>query len=121
MNRPIIYIALLGSLALATGCQTTTPTARSDIDRGATIDVTADATPEATAVLWVKGIGCPFCVPSIDGPLTALPGVESVHVDLPTGKVTIALNPEQPASRQALVNAIDESGFTLDRIEMPEQ
>ena len=56
---------------------------------------------------------------NIDRQLAELPGVERVHVDLPTGRVSVALDAEQPASRKQLVKAIDDSGFTLDRIEMP--
>lgn len=56
---------------------------------------------------------------NVDRQLAELSGVEQVHVDLPTGKVRVALAIDQPATREQLVKAIDNSGFTLDRIEMP--
>ena len=118
MRPKPIHLALLTALALSAGCQTTTPAAsHNDTPR----EPGSDFAPRTTALLWVKGIGCPLCIPNIEGPLTALPGVDRVHVDLSTGKVDVALNPEHPATQQALIDAIDDSGFTLDRIEMPEE
>ena len=38
-------------------------------------------------VLWVSGMGCPLCASNIDKQLERLPGVETVKVDLGTGKV----------------------------------
>jgi copper chaperone CopZ len=58
-------------------------------------------------------------VNNIDRQLADLQGVEQVHVDLPTGKITIELSPDDPATRERLVKAIADSGFTLERIEMP--
>ena len=57
---------------------------------------------------------------NVDRQFAELSGVEQVHIDLPTGKVMVALTIEQPATREQLAKAIDDSGFTLDRIEMPE-
>jgi len=74
---------------------------------------------DRTATLWVKGLACPYCVHNIDRQLTAMTGVERVHVNLPTGEVRVALIADRPATREKLVKAIDDSGFTLDRIEMP--
>ncbi len=74
---------------------------------------------DRTANLWVKGISCPYCVTNIDQKLLAMPGVEKVHVDLPTGQVRVALDTMYPATRTQLTRAIEESGFTLDRVEMP--
>ena len=59
-------------------------------------------------------------VHNIDRQLAEMTGVERVHVDLPTGEVRVALVAKHPATREQLVNAIDDSGFTLDRIEMPQ-
>ena len=56
---------------------------------------------------------------NVDRQLAELSGIEQFHVDLPTGKVRVALTIDQPATREQLVKAIDDSGFTLDRIEMP--
>ena len=56
---------------------------------------------------------------NVDRQLAELSGVERAQVDLPTGRVSVALTGEQPATREQLVKAIADSGFTLDLIEMP--
>ena len=111
---------------LAAGCQTapsstgdaqmsSVPTPQAQLPSPETIAFPADR----TATLWVKGLACPYCVHNIDRQLAAMEGVERVHVDLQTGKVRVALVAGHPATRQQLVKAIGDSGFTLDRIEMP--
>jgi len=111
---------------LTAGCQTTPRSAEntqapSDLSITRVPDEKVMAFPaDRTATLWVKGLACPFCVHNIDGPLAEIEGVERVHIDLPTGKVRVALAADHPATRQQLVDAIDDSGFTLDRIEMPQ-
>ncbi len=72
-----------------------------------------------TATLMVKGLACPFCVQNVDKQISAIAGVDDVTVDLDTGRVTVILSETNPASKGLLVKAIDDSGFTLDRIEMP--
>ena len=57
---------------------------------------------------------------NVDRQLADLAGVEMVHVDLPTGKVMVALTVDEPATREQLTQAIGDSGFTLDRVEMPQ-
>ncbi len=115
------------SIAMALGiglaaCQTTGPPP---------VRATGDVTPEPsaagetftaqgpTAVLWVKGLACPGCIVNVERQLKAVEGVEHFEVDLASGRVDIVLSAENPASRQQLRDAIDNSGFTLDRIEAP--
>jgi len=130
--RSILLFSLIGaSVFAATGCQTTPVVNTNDAPRGdednpSTMEQpaqTADANDafasERTAVLWVKGLACPFCVQNVDKQLAAVSGVELVHVDLPTGKVQVLLAADNPASQDELAAAIVSSGFTLDRAEMP--
>ena len=115
----IIAAAALPAL-LVIGCQTS-PAAVNERQVSSPSAEDADVFPvERTAILWVKGLACPYCVHNVDRQLAALSGVERAHVDLPTGKVSVALAAERPATREQLAKAIDHSGFTLDRIEMPE-
>ncbi len=114
------------SAVLVAGCQSAPPAAKSTPPAAgdepiaeATFDKALAFPAERTATLWVKGLACPYCVNNVDRQLTGLAGVERVHVDLPTGKVDVALASEKPATREQLEKAIAESGFTLDRIEMP--
>ncbi len=111
---------------LLAGCQTGTQSdtdARGDSapDQASDLQASPAAFPQGrTATLWVKGLACPYCVHNIEKQLVSMPGVERVHVDLPTGKVRVALEVVSPATRESLTGAIDDSGFTLDRIEMPQ-
>ncbi|MCH8823134.1 MAG: heavy-metal-associated domain-containing protein [Planctomycetes bacterium] len=105
---------------LVAGCQSSPQaTDSAQIYSSPTDDATAFPA-HRTATLWVKGLACPYCVHNIDRQLAEMTGVERVHVDLPTGEVRVALVAKHPATREQLVNAIDDSGFTLDRIEMPQ-
>lgn len=81
----------------------------------------ADASSDdrAIATLYVKGLSCPLCANNIDKQLARVPGVRNVAVDLGAGKVTLSVSADQPPSREQLAKAVDASGFTLDRIEMP--
>lgn len=77
------------------------------------------ATDEDTATLWVKGLSCPLCAHNIDKQLARVPGVRNVAVDLSEGKVTLRVSADRPPTREQLARAVDASGFTLDRIELP--
>ena len=79
-----------------------------------------DLREELTARLYVKGMSCPLCANNIDKQLLRVRGVQRVSVDLGTGLVLAKLAPANPPTREQLAGAIAESGFTLDRIEMPE-
>jgi len=43
-----------------------------------------------------------------------------VAIDLETGRVDVVLADKGPPTREQLAKAIEESGFTLDRIDMPQ-
>ena len=84
------------------------------------VKVVTTATASNTATLWVNGIGCPGCIPSVEEPMMKLAGVTGVSVELQTGIVTVNLNPNTPASEAQLAGAIEDGGFTLTKIEMPQ-
>jgi copper ion binding protein len=58
----------------------------------------------------VEGMTCNHCVQSVTRAVTALPGVQEVQVDLPTGTVTVTGEGEVPAA--SVHAAIEEAGFT---------
>jgi copper chaperone CopZ len=84
------------------------------------VEVITTATSSNTATLWVNGIGCPGCIPSVEEPMMKLSGVTGVSVALQTGVVTVNLDPNTPASEEQLAGAIEDGGFTLTKIEMPQ-
>ncbi len=83
-------------------------------------DATADQPiSAASATLWVKGLSCPLCANNIDKQLKRVSGVDNVRVDLGEGKVNVKLADAGRPTRRELAKAVEQSGFTLDRIETP--
>jgi copper chaperone len=72
-----------------------------------------------TAVITVHGMGCPQCANNVDSQLMKVQGVESVKIDMGSGKVLAKLTPNHHPTRDQLAKAIDETGFTLVKIDMP--
>jgi len=106
------------------GCQSTDSTVRVAPQRAASVDgdvpaETPVASSDMTARLYVKGMSCPLCANNIDKQLLRVAGVKDVSVDLGSGEVRAKLEPANPPTRDELARAIEQSGFTLDRIEMP--
>lgn len=59
-------------------------------------------------VLTVDGMSCEHCVAAVTTEVGAVPGVDSVAVDLEAGTVTVA-----GGERLAIEAAIDEAGFDV--------
>jgi len=110
-----VMLLLVASLF---GCQAAQQPPGDDASHG-TVGANTSAHGEHTAVLWVKGLACPFCTYNVERQLRKVTGVKSVAVTLETGQVTVTLSKEQPPSEQQLRHAVEESGFTVDRVEMP--
>jgi copper chaperone CopZ len=53
----------------------------------------------------VEGMTCHSCVAMVSEEVGDVPGVESVEVDLPTGRVTVAGDADDGAVRRAIVEA----------------
>ena len=114
-------ILLAFGIAMA-ACQTTAPTPVRATEAATTDQIASGQTSTAdgpTAVLWVKGLACPGCIINVERQLKAVEGVKHIKIDLASGRVDLVLSAGDPASRQQLRDAINESGFTLDRIEAP--
>ena len=114
-----VFISFLGASFLSlTGCETT-QAVRGESPSLEQQEADQVFVQERTAELVVKGITCPFCVQNIEKQLAGISGVDRVHVDLSTGRVRALLNLDEPATQGEIVSAIEDSGFTLDSIEMP--
>lgn len=119
-----MYARLLISLiatALFAGCQSADPAAgpATNRDHQPAVSSSSDQGDAQPARLYVKGMSCPLCAHNINKQLLRVPGVEKVSVNLGTGVVLATISAASPPSREQLADAINESGFTLDRIEMP--
>lgn len=124
--RSSFLVLAWACLVAITGCQSSTPSR--DVNSpstGASANPSNShvqtATAHAhTAVLYVHGMGCPQCANNVDSQLKKVPGVESVIIDMGSGKVTAKLSPSHHPTRDQLAKAIDNTGFTLVKIEMPQ-
>lgn len=70
------------------------------------------------AVLTVRGMSCPLCSNNISGRLKKVEGVGAVHINLETGLVTVTFTEGAAPTREALAEAIKDSGFTLGNVEL---
>ena len=59
----------------------------------------------------VDGMTCDHCRHAVTTEICALPGVDSVDVDLVSGTVTVTAN--APIDRADIAAAVDEAGYTL--------
>jgi copper chaperone CopZ len=122
MQRQFTVLLLLSSLLA--GCQKDSQTVEVAPDQSARPEqVPAEnpppAAPESVATLYVMGMSCPQCANNIDKQLRKVIGVKSVTIDLGSGRVQASLEPKMTPTRDQLARAIEQSGFTLQRIEMP--
>ena len=69
--------------------------------------------------MWVHGMGCPQCSYNVDLQLKKVAGVEEVKVDMSSGRVQAFLSPANPPTREELRAAIEQTTFTLVRMDMP--
>lgn len=125
--------ALLSAIVLAAGfgCQSTAPHASNSEappsapalapEASVTTIALTDSTPLATdsATLTVGGLGCPLCANNIENKLGGMSGVQSVSVDLSTGKVRVGLWGKDKPSPLKLAQAVRDSGFTPTQIQTP--
>ncbi len=118
----------VGALALTTACESTPRASDASVDpaRAAVAAsenppaaASAPATDGRTALIWVNGMGCPLCANNVDSQLKKVPGVEDVKINLGTGIVNVRLSSSGPSTQAQLEQAIDRTGFTLVRIQMP--
>ncbi len=59
----------------------------------------------------VDGMTCDHCRRAVTEEISAVPGVESVTVDLATGTVTV--DATSPVDRADIAAAVDEAGYSL--------
>ncbi|MDR2373995.1 MAG: cation transporter [Bifidobacteriaceae bacterium] len=68
----------------------------------------------ATAVYRVEGMTCEHCVKAVKEEIGAIPGVESVAVDLAAGEVsTVTVTSGAAIDPAAIAAAVDEAGYAL--------
>ena len=111
-----MLVALAVAMGVCAGCETR-PSAAS----GSTMQSAAEeehTLPEGTTIaMVVHGMGCPLCAHNVDKQLKRLDGVTEVDVDLGSGRVIAHLDGETRPAADAVINAVNESGFTFVRFD----
>ncbi|MBE3596899.1 MAG: heavy-metal-associated domain-containing protein [Hydrogenibacillus sp.] len=64
------------------------------------------------AVLKIGGMTCGHCVHSVKQALSALDGVEAVHVELDGGRAEVTYDPSR-VDIEAMRRAVEEEGYRL--------
>lgn len=67
----------------------------------------------------VSGMVCSFCAQGIEKRLQAIPGTESVRIDLSKGLVELTARPGAKIDADTLKRAIRDAGYDVRRVEGP--
>jgi len=65
-----------------------------------------------TMTLTTPAISCEHCQRTVEGAVGALPGVRSVHVEIPSKTVQVSYDPAH-VSRATIVAAMEEEGYPV--------
>ncbi len=62
--------------------------------------------------LSIPDVSCDHCVKTVNGALSAVPGIEAVNTDIPTKSVHFPYDPNQ-VSMQKIEDVLDGAGYTV--------
>jgi len=74
--------------------------------------VFAEGVTSQKAMIQVDGLSCPFCAYGLEKNLKKVNGIESVDIDMKTGKATVIIKSDMQVDDQALRKAVKKAGFT---------
>jgi len=80
------------------------------------MSLSAQESGSETATIAVDGLSCPFCAYGLEKNLKQVKGIESVNIDMKTGKATVVLKPDAHVGDAALKEAVKKAGFTAREI-----
>lgn len=79
--------------------------------------------PAPDAILYVKGLACPYCAYGLEKKLKKLSMIQEIEVQMDEGRVLVAFRKGQrpePTEFEALVaRVVKEAGFTLEKVAYP--
>ena len=76
-----------------------------------TTSIPVSATVTGDATFRVDGMTCDHCRHAVTAEVSAIPGIQTVDVDVTGGTLTIYA--DQPIDRAQIASAVDEAGYTL--------
>jgi copper chaperone len=71
-----------------------------------------DTTAAREITLSVPDVSCEHCVKTVSGALGALPGIDTVHVDLTSKTVSLRYEPAQ-VTLERIEETLDDAGYTV--------
>lgn len=74
--------------------------------------VFAEGMTTQTASIQVDGLSCPFCAYGLEKNLKKVNGIESVKIDMKTGKATVTMQKNIDVTDKSLRQAVKKAGFT---------
>ena len=80
---------------------------------------TIGANLKDNVVMMVSGFACPFCANKLDKQMLKIAGVKEVIVDLGTGMVQVVVDKNSVPTREAIEQAVEDAGFTLNSVTFP--
>ncbi|MCL4211312.1 MAG: heavy-metal-associated domain-containing protein [Phycisphaeraceae bacterium] len=118
MRFQIPFMAVMAAaLLVLPGCSSTRTTG--DSMTGASAGVTDEPVRQSPVTMIVHGMSCPLCANNIDLLLRRVRGVTDVNINLADGAVKVHVDKANPPTYAALARAVDQSGFTLVKVETP--
>ena len=72
----------------------------------------AEGVTTQTASIQVDGLSCPFCAYGLEKNLKKVDGIESVKIDMKTGKATVTIQANTDVTDKSLRQAVKKAGFT---------
>lgn len=109
MKMSMLSAAAALAILLLSGCATTTPRSAAD--------ASPDGAPDIQ--VYAQGLSCPLCAHNLDEQLRKVSGIRDVRIDLGAGRADLWFEPDVRPDDAAIARAVDDSGFTLDRLVRP--
>jgi len=72
----------------------------------------AEGVASQKAMIQVDGLSCPFCAYGLEKNLKKVDGIESVEIDMKTGKATVTIKSDMQVDDEVLRQAVKKAGFT---------
>lgn len=79
---------------------------------GRALETAEDAARSPAVNLDIQGMTCEACALHIEQSLKRLPGVRSASVSYAAGRARVLIDPASPPSDEALLKAVEKSGYT---------
>ncbi len=120
MKRMMTIIGVLGVSLVGCGPEKVDSGASMQSKGSSISQPTVDALHSSdNVVMMVSGFACPFCANKLDKQMLKIAGVKEVIVDLGTGMVRVVVDKNSVPTREAIEQAVEDAGFTLNSVTFP--